>query len=92
VDFVPNYQRPVGISSPNCDLNNWLSHLTWLRVEEQAPSAGEAWDNIPLVTQLANDFLAFVALLPEERREWFMDAAEAVKRGLEILDRQSRNA
>ena len=60
VDFYSKFVKPAGIDAANRDLNNWLSHLTWLRVDERAPSAGEAWDNIPLVTRLAEEFLTFV--------------------------------
>lgn len=90
VDFVPDFKRSQGIDADNRDLNNWLSHLTWLRVDEPAPSGGETWDSVPLVMTLAREFLKFVDQLPDERQQWFSDAVAAVKRGLEILDAARR--
>jgi len=84
-DFLPGW-TPVSsnrFSRESRVLNNWLSHLTWRRVdwEERVP-----WDPIPLVVRLVDLYDAeFVEHLSPDRQDWFSGTVAVVRSKLTEL-------
>jgi hypothetical protein len=67
-------------------LNNWSSHLTWLRVDEEEKLPSPTWDPVPLVLDLVGLFDAeLVAKLPPDRKKWFSGSLRVVRENLKRL-------
>ena len=69
-------------------LNNWLSHLTWLRVEEDQPVPGYEWNPGPMVERVAAAFAGFAAMLPRERKDWFSGSVMVAQIKLERMSQK----
>jgi hypothetical protein len=87
-DFLPSW-TPIStnqFSEANRVLNNWLSHLSWVRVDHDQTLPDQGWDLIPLVVDLVDLFeTAFLANLPSDRETWFSGTVEVVRSKLKEL-------
>jgi hypothetical protein len=87
-DFLSDWKPISGnrFQEANRVLNNWSSHLTWLRVDEEEKLPSPTWDPVPLVLDLVGLFDAeLVAKLPPDRKKWFSGSLQVVRENLKRL-------
>jgi hypothetical protein len=87
-DFLPSWE-PIPTSrftTENRVLNNWLSHLTWVRVYRNQPIPDQEWNLTPTVMVLVDLFESnFVSHLPSDRQAWFSGTVTVVRAKLNDL-------
>jgi len=88
-DFQSGWSCPTSYKAQKTDINNWLSHLTWLRVEKDLPIPGKTWEVIPIVRNLFLAFADWAAMLPHDRQAWFVDAIAEAQAGSVDLSQQT---
>jgi hypothetical protein len=87
-DFLPDWKPMSGnrFQEATRVLNNWSSHLTWLRVDEEEELPSPTWDPVPLVLDLVGLVeTEFADKLPRERTGWFSGSIEVVRENLKRL-------
>jgi hypothetical protein len=70
--FLRNWTSSSNYEAENKELNNWLAHLTWLRVNDSVP--GRTWQVAPLAKKVGDDMIKFVESLPPDLQAEFNKA------------------